>query len=165
MEHSQEFNISYHFKCVSQTHGQRQDWPQQPDETDHHLGGALALLLGQRMNNGVIPVNTDGNKCPHRGVHLTNIIVRASCLQRNSYCFAGNCTFAFFSHYRTTFNIWSYWESLHEGTELTHELWKIPSLHQRCSELEWNTKHREDHIRQSQVGDVEVRHRLHSPGG
>ena len=94
MEHSQECNISYHFKCVSQTHGQRQDWPQQPDETDHHLGGALALLLGQRMNNGVIPVNTDGNKCPHRGVHLTNIIVRASCLQRNSYCFAGNCTFA-----------------------------------------------------------------------
>ena len=84
---------------------------------------------------------------------------------KNSYCFAGNCTFAFFSHYRTTFNIWSYWESLHEGTELTHELWKIPSLHQRCSELEWNTKHREDHIRQSQVGDVEVRHRLHSPGG
>ena len=62
-----------------------------------------------------------------------------------------------------TFRFYIYRERLHEGTELTHDLRKVPSLHQSCSELEGNAEDSEDHIRECQVGNVEVGHGLHSP--
>ena len=58
----------------------------------------------------------------------------------------------------------SHRECLHEGAELAHELWEVPSLHQRRPELKGDAEEGQHHVRQRQGRDVVVGHSLHPPG-
>ena len=58
----------------------------------------------------------------------------------------------------------TYRQSLHEGTELAHELRQVPALDESRSKLEGNTEESEDNIREGEVGDIEVRHGMHPSG-
>ena len=49
---------------------------------------------------------------------------------------------------------------LEERTEGAEELWEVPALQQRRLELERDGEQTDDHVRQCQVGDEEVCHRL-----
>ena len=50
----------------------------------------------------------------------------------------------------------AYRKDLNEGTELAHEGRQVPPLHQGSPELEGDAEHGKDHVRQGQVGNVEV---------
>lgn len=59
---------------MSGSHGEGGEAAGDPDAEDDQAGGPLALLLGQRSDDGLVPVYADGHQGPDGDVDLERTI-------------------------------------------------------------------------------------------